>query len=482
MNTPLHQLEALARQPALQVSPEQRPAIVGEILHHLMHPYFLTRTPEMQEKFGERQYQAFVQALAEYCLRGYIESPEPRLTVEFIKGLHRQFYSNAPSVPVKAVNGEMTTMVPGEFKMTRVFIRRHNVPGEWLDTTAPEDVIHEIERLLELLHDERIPLFTRYSRFILDFGYIHPFPDGNGKTYMLLGYLFLLKQNIKPPYFARFKWVNESLVYGLYDDYLLDRQRDISIFYPVLSKAYAMCGFDLVFDETIEASLLPRLFHTLGRRPKHERERLLSNFREHIRLLRNFLCGELCDGKLSVNAVIGFHERLYPPGFLITAMDNYGSPDKPGNPVKISPGAWRQREIRDEPFRSYRWCTNASPLEHIERDLERIISDFNAIQNPRREDVLRFYCLFLKVHPFADSNGTTAAVLSDVLCSRHGLAPLLPLNIRFKNKALVISLREEFEVCQSDEAVTNLLGKFDAFNQSFPIQRRQWDGASMGSE
>lgn len=88
MNDALQQLEALRHSPALQVTPEQRPAIVGNILHHLMRPYFLKRTPEMQEKFGEAQYQAFMQALGDYCLREYIENPEPQLTIEFIKGLH----------------------------------------------------------------------------------------------------------------------------------------------------------------------------------------------------------------------------------------------------------------------------------------------------------------------------------------------------------------------------------------------------------
>jgi len=87
MNEHLQQLEALCRHPSLKVSPEQRPAVVGNILHHLMHPYFLKRTPEMQEKFDDRQYQVFMQTLAEYCLREYMESPEPRLTIEFIKGL-----------------------------------------------------------------------------------------------------------------------------------------------------------------------------------------------------------------------------------------------------------------------------------------------------------------------------------------------------------------------------------------------------------
>lgn len=238
MDEHLQKLEALSRHPSLKVSPEQRPAVVGNILHHLMHPYFLKRKPEMQEKFDDRQYQAFMQAMADYCLRGYIENPEPRLTIEFIKGLHRQFYANAASVPVKAIDGTMTTMVPGEFKTTPVFIRRHSVPGEWFDTTAPEYVVQEIMQLLVILHDEQIPLLQRYIRFIVDFGRIHPFADSNGKMYMLLGDLFLLKQGIQPPYYAKYKQQNEQLIYGLYDGYFLDSQRDISVFYPVLAKAY----------------------------------------------------------------------------------------------------------------------------------------------------------------------------------------------------------------------------------------------------
>lgn len=224
------------------------------------------------------------------------------------------------------------------------------------------------------------------------------------------------------------------------------------------------------FGETIEASLRPRLLDTLGKRPQHEHEALISNFRRHVRLLSGYLREELENERFSVNTAIEFHIRLYPPGYMIDAMDNHGSPDKPGNLVKISPGAWRQREILEEPFRNHRWYSVCSPLVCIERDLEKTISALNEIRNPRREDILRFYFLFLKVHPFADSNGTTSAVLADALCARHGLAPLLALNIRFKDKALLGSLCAEYEEVRSEQDLTNLLGKFDAFNQLFPIQ------------
>ncbi len=220
----------------------------------------------------------------------------------------------------------------------------------------------------------------------------------------------------------------------------------------------------MTFDETIEASLRPRLLDTLGKRPQHEHELLISNFRGHVRLLSGYLREELENDRFSVDTAIGFHIRLYPPGHLLTAADD------DGNAVLISPGAWRQREIRDEPFRHLRRRSVCSPLSCIERDLEQTFSALNALTNPRREDILRFYFSFLKVHPLADSNGTTSAVLADALCAYHGLAPLLALNIRFKDKALLGSLCAEYDQVRSEQALTNLLGKFDAFNRAYPIE------------
>ncbi len=239
---PLTQLEALARDPRLRVAPEQRPAIVAEILHHLMWPYFLNRTPEMREKFSEANYRAFMRALEGYCLREYIEHPEPRLTLDFIKGLHRQFYSNAASVPVKAVDGSMTTMVPGEFKTVPVFIRKHAVPGEHYESTPPERVAIEMETLLSFLHDNRKPLFERYARLVADFALIHPFPDSNGKVYMLLCDLFLLGYGVRPPLYAKLKWENTALFYAIGDDYYSDQQRDLMRYYDLIVAAYRGSG------------------------------------------------------------------------------------------------------------------------------------------------------------------------------------------------------------------------------------------------
>lgn len=259
MNEHLQQLEALSRHPSLKVSHEQRPVIVGNILHHLMYPYFLQRTPEMREKFDNQQYQVFMRALADYCLREYVENPEPRLTIEFIKGLHRQFYGNAASVPVKAVDGTMTAMVPGEFKTGPVYVRQD---GEWVATPAPENVLCDMALLLDRLHDEGVPLFHRYIQFMFDLTLIHPFPDSNGKVVLVLADLFLLKQGLHPPYFAKYLCSNKQELHARAEQYRaecsIDPQRHIAGLYPVVLSLYEECGLgsDTLRGQSLQNNIL----------------------------------------------------------------------------------------------------------------------------------------------------------------------------------------------------------------------------------
>ena len=238
MSEHLQHLEALSIHPSLKVSSEQRPAIVGNILHHLMHPYFLKRSPEMQGKFGEQQYQVFMQALADYCLREYVETPEPRLTVEFIKGLHHQFYDNAPRASVKTLCGTMTSMVPGEFKTRTVYIRGIAIPDSG---NIPRDIAYMLERL----YDEKAPLFHRYIQFMFDFATLHPFTDSNGKMALVLGDLFLLKQGVQPPYFAKYWWLDKEALSVRAAQYVKDPERDVSGLYSVVLSLYAERGLGL---------------------------------------------------------------------------------------------------------------------------------------------------------------------------------------------------------------------------------------------
>lgn len=87
-----------------------------------------------------------------------------------------------------------------------------------------EKIIDYMERALNILKDESLPIFVRISIFHYLFGYIHPFYDGNGRTsrfissYLLsdiagelIGYRlsYTIKQNISQ-YYEAFKVCNNE--------------------------------------------------------------------------------------------------------------------------------------------------------------------------------------------------------------------------------------------------------------------------------
>lgn len=468
MNEYIKQLEALCLQPSLKVSPEQRATIAGNIVHYVMHPYFLQKSPEAQEKF-KTQYLAHMQAIAGYCLREYVENPEPLLTIDFIKEVHRHLYLGLARVPVKTPDGSEAFMVPGEFKTSPCGISRMGNPRVFLVTTSPELVARDMEMLLELLHDERPPLFQRYFRFMLDLTAIHPFPDGNGKLAALLGDLYLLKQGIQPPYFAKYKLENESEFYELAERYSNDPLRDISIFYPLAVKEYERL-FPTAqeirpsekhqeyeqFQHVIKAALFPRLLTKL-KKDNQANQVLVQSFEQHTAILAKFCANYFMDhDDLSIHFIADLHRMLYPAGVFIRSV-------RYGVPVDTLPGEWRKQVLQTE-------IQEFSSIENIECDFKKITEVLNQIKQPSREDILRFYFGFLTVHPFGDSNGTVSALVCDVLCFRHGLAPLGLLNIRFKDKNAFLELIAEYENDKSNLSLANILRKIDAFHQSYPIR------------
>lgn len=55
-------------------------------------------------------------------------------------------------------------------------------------------IIHSMEKALEILHDEKIPIFIRISIFHYMFGYIHPFYDGNGRMSRFITSYYIAKE------------------------------------------------------------------------------------------------------------------------------------------------------------------------------------------------------------------------------------------------------------------------------------------------
>ena len=191
-----------------------------------------------------------------------------------------------------------------------------------------------------------------------------------------------------------------------------------------------------------------------------ERAAAVSGFQQHVSQLAEYLHTRVVTNNLTVNALIGLHKRLYPPDFKIVTRNGQG------NLAAIEPGGWRQKEL----FPEYGWYTSCSPTNSIEADLYDLLLAFAGIGAPCREDIFRFYFLFLKVHPFADSNGTLAALLADTLAYKYGLLPFFMLHLRFKDKVVLHSFFERFEEdTKSNALIAALLQELDSFHKENPM-------------
>lgn len=101
------------------------------------------------------------------------------LTEEFIKNLHKMLKSGTSDSKKDWFN-------VGEYKAYP------NEVGGY-DTTLPEDVPHEIKKLLDSYHKKEEKTIDDIIDFHYNFEKIHPFQDGNGR----LGRLIILKECLK---------------------------------------------------------------------------------------------------------------------------------------------------------------------------------------------------------------------------------------------------------------------------------------------
>ena len=105
-------------------------------------------------------------------------------------------------------------MIPGEYKHIKI------ISNDWIECTdhkdipdwdpkreiytSPENTKREMELLVTKFNDEFNKITNLNEKrdfilfFMLDILYIHPFSDGNGRVYNILGDLLFLKIGIKP--------------------------------------------------------------------------------------------------------------------------------------------------------------------------------------------------------------------------------------------------------------------------------------------
>ncbi|PJC56638.1 hypothetical protein CO024_01925 [Candidatus Gracilibacteria bacterium CG_4_9_14_0_2_um_filter_38_7] len=216
---------------------EGKQYLVRQVMQNIFHPYFLTKSQEVQEKC-RGQFEQHMEILTKYVMDEYINNPDG-LTIECIRGIHKNIYGGLTKIKVKTTGGEEEYMTPGEFKTKPNGISRLDNPGTYLFCTPPEKVVEELQKLLSSLHEGNENIYKKVIQLFLTFTEIHPFPDDNGKIGMMLADLILIKNDIYPFFMSSFKLANKQRFYEMIQEYSHGSEKDMVPFYAMIAESYA---------------------------------------------------------------------------------------------------------------------------------------------------------------------------------------------------------------------------------------------------
>lgn len=170
----------------------------------------LEQNPPEQHAPLRAQFAEHMDFLANFCLRGYPGAG--RLTVDFIKGLHRAMFPPNFKRSVTTREGTIVWMIPGEFKTVSDNVAESYLnPGKTNVFTAANAVPQAMARLTadlnrKLAENEDRSLKTEaILAFMDDFFQIHPFVDGNGRVAFALADLLAAREDIALFRFGRIK-------------------------------------------------------------------------------------------------------------------------------------------------------------------------------------------------------------------------------------------------------------------------------------
>lgn len=207
-----------------------------------------------------------------------------------------------------------------------------------------------------------------------------------------------------------------------------------------------------MYLETIRQTLFPRFENISFWKSEDLVNNLRKNFNSHCQLLSDFIEKRDLDN-LNIDFFVELHKLFYPAWFEIKATGN----DWVFYVMK--PGEFRKQYLS-------KYIDSFSETRDIEKDFQKIIDNFNNLLNKTREDILKFYIDFWKVHPFWDSNWTISILVCDVLCVKYWYKPINILKIRFKNKNFWFELVKKLEKEKySSQSLWEVLKLIDEFNQ-----------------
>ncbi|MDP2104332.1 MAG: Fic family protein, partial [Candidatus Gracilibacteria bacterium] len=155
---------------------------------------------------------------------------------------------------------------------------------------------------------------------------------------------------------------------------------------------------------------------------------------------------------LNLDFIKGLHKLLYPEG---TTIKTY----RDGKYYTNLVGEYRLHENTHEEDNHHH-----SYQKNIESDLINYINHYNSIKDKKRIDILRYYFDFLRVHPFADSNGTIISIICELEFFKYGLTSLDFLKTRFEDGKFLYYFIYEYE---NNKNIPGILEKIEKMIDDF---------------
>lgn len=145
-----------------------------------------------------------------------VRSKEQELTLEIILSLHKMLISN------------IRDDVAGRFRSENEYVRvgNHIAPN-------PKEVVKRLERMLEEYNSSSHEnIIKRIARLHLNFEYIHPFVDGNGRIGRVINNYLLIREGFVP---INIKFVDRKKYYEAFREF--DEKGNVGIMEGIVGKA-----------------------------------------------------------------------------------------------------------------------------------------------------------------------------------------------------------------------------------------------------
>lgn len=412
-----------------------------------------------------------INRISEYVFKNY--SQNNILTVDFIKWLHKLFYSEWEKILVY-----------------RDWIYYHNIPWEWrlhnykpqilnlYYTENPNNIDNNISKLVQSYNLIKKKKETDILKLYFDFLSIHPFWDSNWTIISILCdlesikywfpvlnilnlrfndvqffyYCFeyyeknidkknILNEVIKLVYYFNknkiskevFEEKNKQTIYstGIYNSIKSNFDSNI-LLKKIIEQEKELQNF---FSKEWKYNLVRQImWHTFRpyflQKTKEIQEKFASGFEKHMDILTEYTIKYYIDNseEMTINFLKWFHKKIYDSIEKVKVKTTWWEEDYmiPWE-FKIKQN-WISR--LDNP-QEYLLCTNP---ELVKNEISNLLNYINKPDNEIYDKSIKFFLTFTEIHPFPDDNWKIWMIMSDLILIKNDIFPFFMSHYKMRNE------------------------------------------------